>query len=117
MTPDQQKDAERHDRYIVREGLMSVMNDTKWREAIEVLSRVVGYPKFRVKCIRDEEPPENFWDGSFPHHVPPYKTIGWLEVVYMEELAQAFGSAGIPFIHSGDVIRIRGYTRPPEPAP
>ena len=117
MTLEQQKDTERLDRYIIREGLASVMNQTKWCEAIKTMSEVSGYPRFRVKCVRDREPSPERWEGSFPHHVPyPYKVIEWLEVDYTEELSEAFGKASIPFIRIGDVIRIQGYTRPSQPA-
>lgn len=126
MTTEQQKNAERLDRYIVREGLASVMNNTKWREAIQVLQDVMGYPRFRVKNVRGSEPPAGYWDGSFPYHVPPYKTIEWMEInmivgVYKDgpetgryctgqlhdngnQVAEAFNSKGIPFYRSDGII-------------
>ena len=137
MTIEQQKDAERLDRYIVREGLASVMNNTKWREAIQVLRDVMGYPQFRVKDVRGSEPSAGYWDRSFPYHVPPYKTIEWMEInmvvgVYKDgsetgryytgqhhdygnQVAEAFNFKGIPFYRSDGVIRLQGYTRPSKP--
>ena len=130
MTPEQQKDAERLERYIAREGLSSVMNDSKWREAIEVIGQVKGYVRFRVKCVRDPEPRPDRWESSFPYHVPrPYKVIEWLEIDPIEEkfrgqllspetrdrteaLIDALRSHSIPFIHENARIRIQGYTRP-----
>lgn len=138
MTPEQQKDAERLDRYIAREGLASVMNNTKWREAIQVLQEVMEYNvRFRVKEVRGSEPPANYWDGSFPYHVGHYKSIEWLEINTVvglyhdgletgrystgktydsgEKLAEAFRVKGIPFYQANGVIRIQGYTRPSKP--
>jgi len=115
MTAEQQKDDERRDRYIIREGLASVMNDTKWREVIAILKDVCcGSVKFQVKCIRDKEPPADHWDGSFPYHVPgPYKTIEWLKVRVpnTEDLIIALTRASIPFDRIGDTIQLKGYTR------
>lgn len=134
MTPEQQKDSERLDRYIVREGLASVMNDTKWREAIQVLQAVMGYSvRFRVKVVRGAEPASGYWDGSFPYHVPLYKAIEWMEINtlvgiykdgletgrystgktydYSEEVAEALNAKSIPFYQADGVIRLQGYTR------
>ncbi len=92
LTPEQQKDEERLNRYISREGLASVMNDTKWREAIQVLQDVMGYSvRFRVKVVRGSEPPTDYWDGSFPEHfrAPSYKSVEWMEVNTLVRLWKA----------------------------
>ena len=135
MTPEQQKDAERLARYIAREGLASVMNNTKWREAIQVLQDVMGYNvRFRVKCVRGAEPPADYWDGSFPYHIPLYKAIEWMEINtivgvykdgaetgryytgetcdYTERVAEAMCAKSIPFCQADGIIRLQGYTRP-----
>lgn len=115
MTAEQQKDDERRERYIIREGLASVMNDTKWREAIAILKDVCGGKvKFQVKCIQDTEPPADYWDGSFPYHIPgSYKTIEWLKVRVpnTEDLITALTLASIPFDRIGDIVQLKGYTR------
>jgi hypothetical protein len=139
MTSEQQKDDERLDRYIAREGLASVMNNTKWREAIQVLQDVMGYNvRFRVKCVRGSEPGADYWDGSFPYHVPTYKAIEWMEINtivgiysdgpttgryctgkvsdYGDRVGEALSSKSIPFYQSAGVIRLQGYTRPGNPA-
>ena len=130
MTPEQLKDVERFERYIMREGLASRMNDTKWREAIQVLQDVMDRGlQFRLKDLRGSEPSADYWDRSFPNHVPPYKAIEWFEanpivklhdgqsytgesVDYTEALTQAFREKGIPFEMSAGVLRIQAYTRP-----
>ena len=119
MTPEQQKDAERLERHIVREGLSSVMNDIKWREARAVLKDVGGFGvKFRVKCVRDNEPPAHHWEGSFPYHSPgQYKVIEWLELETTDNraVAEAFRAKNIPFYRSDSIITIQGYTRAGQP--
>ncbi len=141
MTAEQQKDAERLERYIIREGLASVMNDTKWREAIQVLNDIMGFNvRFRVKVIRGAEPSADYWDGSFPEHfmASSYKGVEWVEVKtladlyeerpetgryrtgkvvdYGDKLAKAFRDKSIPFYQTDGVIRIQGYTRFSQPA-
>ena len=141
MTAEQQKDAERLERYILREGLGSVMSDTKWREAIQVLKDIMGFNvRFRVKVVRGAEPSADYWDGSFPEHFmsPSYKGVEWLEVKtfadlyeerpetgrhrtekvvdYGDKLAEAFREKSIPFHQTTGIIRIQGYTRFSQPA-
>ena len=131
MTPEQQKDADRLQRYIEREQLYPVMNNTKWREGIDALLSIEGFHVcFRVRCLRDaNDPPMNYWDGSFPYHIPrPFKVIEWLDIDplmkihrghivapeirdFTAEVIQALNSKNVPFVQIGDVIRIYGYTR------
>lgn len=130
MTPEQKKNAERLRRYIEREQLYPVMNNTKWREAIDALVSIKGFAiHFRVKCLRGAEPSMDYWGGSFPEHIPyPYKVIEWLDIDplmklhrgqlvapeirdFTEEVQQALSSKNVPFVQMGDVIRIYGYTR------
>ena len=115
------------------------MNNTKWREAIQVLQDVMGYNvRFRVKCVRGAEPSADYWDGSFPYHIPPYKTIEWIEINtivgvykgesetgryytgktydYAETVAEALSAKNIPFYQTDGVIQLQGYTRPGKPA-
>jgi hypothetical protein len=133
-TPEQQKDVQRLARYIEREQLVSLINDTKWREAIQAIQTVAGYvPRFRVKDLRGPEPSDNAWDGSFPYHVPrPFNVIEWLELEprvrilrgqlvaaqvtdYTEALIAALRAISVPFEQRGPYIRIWGYSRPSEP--
>lgn len=131
MTPEQEKDAVRLRRYIEREQLYPVMNNTKWREAIEVLVAIKDFQiRFRVKCLRDaDDPPINHWDGSFPYHIPRlFKGVEWLDIdplmkIHRGQLVapeirdftaaviQALNSKNVPFVQMGEVVRIYGYTR------
>lgn len=130
-TDEQKKDWLRTQRYIERQQLRSVMNDTKWSEAIEALGAI---PKFRIhfraKTLREEAPRPGHWESSFPWHVPtPFAYIEWLEIDPIEriyrgalvddvvidranEIMQALHAVHVPFSREGTTIRIWGYTRP-----
>ena len=131
MTPDQQKDRDRLDRYIERESLAAIMNDTKWAEAIHAIQSVDGYcVQFRVRCLRDEGQPSGHWDRSFPHHIPtPYKAIEWIDINpvltsrvgaqvppkesdFRVAICKALSRFAIPYEELDDIIRIYGYKRP-----
>ncbi len=130
MTADQQQAHERLARYISREGLVSVMNETKWQEAILALRGAIGSVRFRVKEVRGSEPPTDRWESSFPEHLPhPYKHIEWLEVDpvvrlprgallapaihdYTQAAGEALRRSSVPFHLTGGIIRLQGYLRP-----
>ena len=130
MTSEQEEDDLRFFRYVQRENLASLMNNTKWREVIAAIQAVERYrPRFRVKCVRDGEPAPDSWDGSFPFHVPTFRHIEWLEFdpvvrtrrgAIVPDLTEDFGTpieaalatASIPFERVGSAIRIVGYFRP-----
>ena len=129
MTPEQQKDIVRLRRYIFREGLVSVMNNTKWVAAINALASIQGYqPRFRVKCVRDPEFLDTSWDTSFPWHIPTFVHIERLEVNpimvkpcgklaspiqtnFTPAIKLALESAHVPFLEANGIIKIVGYMR------
>src|SRR5687768_8723740 len=78
---EQQKKAHlRTQRYIEREQLCSVMNDTKWREAIEVLEAIPNfYLLVRFKLVRDEPYEWHSWE-DFRHEVNRPSEIEWLDI-------------------------------------
>lgn len=130
MTREQEEDDLRFIRYLERENLASLMNNTKWRELIAAIQGVARYrPRFRVKCVREGEPAADSWDGSFPLHVPTFRHIEWLELdpimrtrrgAIVPDLTEDFSTpievalamAGVPFERVGSAIRIVGYFRP-----
>lgn len=133
-TPEQQKDAQRLARYIEREQLVSLLNNTKWREVIHAIQSIAGYvPRFRVKELRAPEPTDTEWDHSFPYHVPhQFNVIEWLEfdpVVRIprgqlvapqtndctDALIAALHAVSVPFEQRRSYIRIWGYSRPSKP--
>lgn len=129
FTEEQRKDVKRLCRYIEREQLIALMNDTKWREVITALRHIPNFPiRFRVQCLRSDAPPT--WDSSFPWHVPqPYNVIEWLDIDPIahdhrgqripdetinltEQVVQALQSVSVPLSYEGPFIRIWGYARP-----
>ena len=81
MTIEQRKDEGRHWRYVERNDLRPVMNDTKWREAIGALEAIPSFPvQFRARNVRDPIDAIPHWDSSFPWHVPRYWAIEWLDI-------------------------------------
>src|SRR5438105_657095 len=82
MTPEQQNDIDRLERYIVREGLSSVMNDTKWREVKAIIDEVLGSGvRFRIKDVRMAETVATIpWQIDFKYHIPHFcRSIEWME--------------------------------------
>jgi hypothetical protein len=131
MTQNRIEDQSRLQRYIEREQLRALMNDTKWEEAVQALMGIDGFfCQFRVKSVRDPEPAPGHWEGSFPWHLPhPYANIEWLEidpivrlhrghlvaaetVDYTGQIIQALQSIGVSVELEGHAIRILGYLRP-----
>jgi hypothetical protein len=123
VTEDQDKDRERLDRYIARAGLVSAMNNTKWRAAIGALTSIPDFhPRFRVRCLRDPDTSEPRWDASFPWHVPTFVWIEWLEVdpVVVTQhhgqdftglISSALEAVHVPFYIVDGAVRIAGYLR------
>ena len=128
-TEEQHKDAERLRRYIQREQLVSVMNDTKWRELQALMADEATFsPRWRVKCVRDSEP--SGWDTDWCNHLPyPFKNIEWVDIdpVHTErvghivpdrredrtgEIERLLEAKSIPYDHVDGCIRVQGYLRP-----
>jgi hypothetical protein len=128
-TADQEKDAERLERYIEREQLVSSMNDTKWRELQAAMASVAPYPpRYRVKCLRMLEPHVESWERDWSTHLPTYKAIEWvdidpirrerrgqllkdLETDQTDELIELLRKHSIPFEPNSPYLRIYGYRR------
>jgi hypothetical protein len=137
-TAEQREQHARFWRYIAREDLRRIMNDTKWREALQVLrSLPPDFPVwFRTKEVMGPE--TRGWESVFPWHFPsPYAFIEWadfrtvvttredggMKVVVddrTDDILGGFRSHNVPFTFSrdapnmfvGGVVRIWGYLRP-----
>jgi len=127
---DWQKDRERLERYIVREQLVSIMNNTKWEKLRKLMiSLGEASPRYRVQCLRTDEVYGTYWDGDWFYHLPTYKWIEWLEIdpvarerrgqrVKNKEtdqtqlLTDMLKDCSIPFSMEGGYIRVWGYKRP-----
>ena len=125
-TPDQVKDRERLRRYIHREQLASVMNNSKWRRLVAVLE---GFPvkcTFRRKDVRESMLKESRWDGDFYHVFSGgWASIEWIEINARRgqlvppdvddrtiEFRKALRDANIPYTIEDGETRVWGYTRP-----
>jgi hypothetical protein len=103
-----------------RQGLVSAMNDTKWREATEAMRRLPGGPpRFRLKDIDGAAAVgwSGGWDREWYYHPRPYETIEWLEIDpegRTQEVLAALAAAGVPARLEGGLVRIIGWLRPPD---
>src|SRR4051812_26171940 len=78
-TLEQTKDLKRLHRYVEREGLTSVMNNTKWRRLFESLERVCGL-SFRRKDVRESPVLERRWDSDIYYAMAGWENIEWLDI-------------------------------------
>lgn len=129
-TEEQTKDRHRMARYIAREELVSVMNQTKW-ERLQALMQQESYrrPPWRAYCLRDAEDLEPEWDYDWHYHLPPFKSIVWLEINPIQKerrgqllpdkltdntdyLTDLLKTHHIPFSIEGQSLRVWGYLKP-----
>ena len=128
-TPEQKKDRDRLRSYIKRENLTCVLNDTKWSELLEALSRIAGVLDFRRKDVRDPDDSNTPWCSDLPYMLGGWENIEWLDIRaqvshrqgallppriedHTDQLIDALDSVGIPYSRTDDGARIRGYLRP-----
>jgi hypothetical protein len=129
LTEDQKKDADRLARYIEREQLVSVMNDTKWQRLFGALEPIAGWLDFRRKDVRGSEQASESWCSDFYHMFGGWSGIEWLDIraqltirrgalvePSIEDktslLIRAVRVAGVAFSQHEESIRIWGYLRP-----
>lgn len=128
-TEEQKKDAERLVRYIEREQLVSVMNDTKWQQLFDVLEPIQGWLDFRRKDVRGGEPESESWCSDLYMMLGNWRSIEWLDIraertiprgALLEPkiedttalLIQSVKQAGVRFFQQEHCIRVWGYVRP-----
>jgi hypothetical protein len=125
MTPDQQRSREKVRRYVHREQLASVMNDTKWQELVDAMRAIAdGTPMHRIKDVLGPDPDNEPRDGEWYYHLWPYYSIEWIDinpicwkpfgpqVDQTGAIVSALRERNIPFSIEGRYIRVWGYTRP-----
>lgn len=130
MTPEQEHVRNQVRRYVQREQLYAVMNDTKWKELIAAMRALPGgTPCYRIKDVLGPEPDHEPRDGEWYYHLWPYFSIEWIDIDPL--CRKAFGpsvdktaaiiaalkAASIPFSVENRFIRVWGYTRPGECVP
>jgi hypothetical protein len=129
VTKEQSKDKLRLKRYVSRNGLSGVLNDTKWNELFELLKPMQGKLSFLRKDVRDSEVSVQTWDGDFYHNFGLCENIEWLCISaqlsihqgvllspkiedYTEELILLVLKSGIPFSRTEEGVKVWGYIRP-----
>ena len=130
MAHEQRTDEDRLVAYVARHGLVSAMNDTKWREVVDCLLRVPGFhAEFRVRCVRDPLDSTPHRNRSFPWHIPTFKHIEWLDIDpivrshagaadrghgedFSDRLLAVLKAIPVPISFEQGYVRIWGYYRP-----
>lgn len=82
-TADDAKRHQRLKRYIAREGLTCIMNDTRWRRLLDALldsDHLRCALDYRRKDVQEETPDLTIWDGDEHHMFGGWKSIEWLDV-------------------------------------
>jgi hypothetical protein len=94
-------------------GLVSYMNDTKWREVCYGFRNWTPAPRFRVHDLLAADGYVSEWDREWYYHPRPYVSIQWLEVELSPEqipLALALcKGVGAPVERTSVGIRIWGW--------
>jgi hypothetical protein len=129
MTEQQEKDLRRLRRYVQEEQLVSVMNDTKWRELRQIMIERPRRPRYRVQSLLSPPANPDSWEGDWYYHLPTFVWIEWLDidpifrtrrghlleedkVDLTGELVPLLEAQSIPFELGAPFIRIYGYRRP-----
>ena len=115
------QDVERTRRYVKREGLVGVLNDTKWEEFVHAMRALAFGPQYRQKHVRAEEPAD--WDWDWYYHLRPFSCVEWVDIDPVDrdhsppidhtaEVEAALRRIHVPFSREGQYLRVWGYTRP-----
>ena len=75
-------------KFVEKEGLVGLANDTKWNELISWARHLQdeGWsPAFRYSCIDSDY--ISGWDGEWYHHLPyPMISVNWIDLTFLEEV-------------------------------
>ena len=116
-------------KYIEKNQIASVLNNTKWERLLEELRKIDGCLDFQRKDLDEPEPEIDRWDGDLYHVLGEWQQIEWLNIRalvseskgillkpvvtdHIHLLIEALTKAGIPFEMHNDGVRIWGYLRP-----
>jgi hypothetical protein len=103
-------------RSVERQGLVSALNATKWREVCEAMRHLPGGPpQYRVQGIDADGPGD--WDREWFYHPRPYELNAWVEIdpdTRAEQVRAALAAVGVPVVAVGALLRVVGWLRPGE---
>lgn len=128
-TQEQLRDAEGLRRRIARGQFTSVMNNTKWRELLDLLKCFEGALRFRRKDVGEPDPALDAWCGELCHELGGWQAIEWIEIDAREVvprgqlldpeirdrttvLKSTLAESGIPFSVEDGQVRVWGYVAP-----
>jgi hypothetical protein len=118
---------------IEARGLVSVMNETKWRELASAVEKLPFAPPFQIKDVLGTTPvPPSFEEdvsycGDWGEGLQPYYSVEWIRFrprlllprgnyasPQVEDIESAFvailRAVGVPHRKRGDCLEIFGYT-------
>ena len=121
MNKEQLKQHDRLKKYIAREQLYSVLNDTKWRKLFNNLQPFAGSFEYLRSDLKEEKATEN-WIGDFYYSFAGWDHIHWLRIRPNEhsegmdllQLTDIVVKTGVPFTQSENYIEVWGYLYPGE---
>ncbi len=113
-------------KYLQKEKITSVLNNTKWNRLFEELQSVGVYLKFQRKDLLESE--SLYWDSDIYHVFGGVEVIEWLTISGVEEIPQgrllkpkvidnselvekAICKANLPYSIEGSDFRVWGYLR------
>lgn len=96
------------------DGLVTLMNHTKWRELCYAFSGFDLPPRWRTRDLLNGYLSD--WDREWFHHVgPDYCSIEWLEIdpadCDRESILAVLRTVSAPFEESDQYFRVLGYRR------
>ena len=101
-----------------RQGLVSAMNATKWREVATAMHALPGgSPSWVAKDIDREGPSGR--DRDWVYHLRPFETVEWVDIPCGEgsranEVLAALSAVGVRGVRTADGVRVYGWLRPGE---
>jgi hypothetical protein len=109
-------DARRVRRLMERDGLCSLMNDTKWRELRSGLLALKFPPRLRVRDLLAPAGYVTPWDHYWYDHLMPSVSLEWVEldlqsVPAREPILDVLRKVGVPYAEVEGNLRVHGYSR------
>lgn len=77
---DRAAEARKVRRIASERGLVSHMNETKWREVCQAFYRSKPSPRYRIRDLLAAPGYVSEWDREWYYHPRPYVSIHWLEI-------------------------------------
>lgn len=98
-----------------RQGLVSAMNATKWREVAAAMHALPGGPPTWVAKDIDRDG-QSGRDRDWVYHLRPYETLEWVDVFCNESEAvkvlAALAPVGVRAVPTASGVRLYGWLRP-----